>query len=322
VVARDGAPGRAPRVYVTRRIPERVRAALAETFDVDLHDALDAPERQQLLDAVRGVDGLVSVPTDRVDGELLDAAGDALRIVAQYGVGYDNVDVAAATARRVVVTNTPDVLTRASAELTIALILALVRRVAEGDRLVRRGDPWSLSPTFMLGTSLQGKTLGIVGFGRIGREVARLAEAHGMRVVHTSRSSGVPLDRLLAEADVVSLHTPLTHATRHLIDAAALGRMRQGAYLVNTSRGAVVDEAALVQALEDGHLGGAALDVFEREPEIDARLLRLDNVVLTPHVASATHEAREAMGFLCIDALRAALVHRRLPEHALNPAAW
>lgn len=270
---------------------------------------------------VAGADGLVTVPTDPVGADFLDGAGPQLRIVAQHAVGYDNVDLDAATARGVLVTNTPDVLTAATAEFALALLLALVRRVAEGDRLVRARKPWSWEPTGMLGTGLAGKTLGLVGLGRIGSEVGRLAEALGMRVVHTSRSSGMPLDELLAEADVVSLHVPLTEVTRHLIDAAALARMRPHAVLVNTSRGPVVDESALADALEAGAIAGAALDVFEREPEVEPRLLGLPNVVLTPHVASATVEAREAMGRLCVNALRAVLLEGRLPEHALNPEA-
>lgn len=270
---------------------------------------------------VAGADGLVTVPTDPVGADFLDGAGPQLRIVAQHAVGYDNVDLDAATARGVLVTNTPDVLTAATAEFALALLLALVRRVAEGDRLVRARKPWSWEPTGMLGTGLAGKTLGLVGLGRIGSEVGRLAEALGMRVVHTSRSSGMPLDELLAEADVVSLHVPLTEVTRHLIDAAALARMRPHAVLVNTSRGPVVDESALADALEAGAIAGAALDVFEREPKVEPRLLGLPNVVLTPHVASATVEAREAMGRLCVNALRAVLLEGRLPEHALNPEA-
>jgi glyoxylate reductase len=311
-----------PVVCVTRRVPPGVLAALRSHFDVRHHDAIEAPPRAELLRLVAGAQGLVTVPTDAVDAELLDAAGPGLEIVAQYAAGVDNVDLDAATARGVLVANTPDVLTRATAELTIALVLALLRRVAEGDRLVRRGDPWQLSPTFLLGTGLAGRTLGVVGFGRIGSEVGRLAAALGMRVVHTRRSGGLPLGELLREADVVSLHTPLTPQTLHLIDAAALRLMKPTAYLVNTSRGAVVDEDALVGALLEGRIAGAALDVFEHEPEPHPRLLALENVVLTPHVASATADAREAMGRLCVDALRAVLLERRRPAHEVNPEAW
>jgi glyoxylate reductase len=302
------------RVLATRPLLPRVEEALRESFAFESLAGLDHA-------ALAGAAGLVTVPGDAVDAELFDAAGPQLRIVAQHAVGFDNVDLEAATERGVVVTNTPDVLTGATAEFTLALLLALVRRVVEGDRLVREGGSWAWEPTAMLGRGLAGRTLGLVGLGRIGREVGRLAEAFGMRVVHASRSGGLPLAEVLAEADVVSLHVPLTEATRHLIDAAALERMRPDALLVNTSRGPVVDEAALADALEAGRIAGAALDVFEREPEVEPRLLSLPNVVLTPHVASATVEAREAMGMLCVDALRAVLLEGRVPANALNPEA-
>lgn len=269
-----------------------------------------------------GAAGIVATPRDPVDAEFLDAAGPELRVVALFAVGYDNVDLAAATERRVVVTNTPDVLTRATAELTIALLLALLRRVAEGDRFVRSGEPWGFAPTFMLGSGLDGKTLGVVGLGRIGREVACLAEAFGMRVLSSSRSAGLPLDELLQQADVVTIHCPLTPETQHLIDADALRRMRPTAVLVNTARGPIVDEDALVRALEEGELAGAALDVYEQEPAVHPGLVGRDDVVLTPHLGSATTEAREAMGMLCVDALRAVLLERRVPPNALNPEAF
>jgi glyoxylate reductase len=225
-----------PPVFLTRRVPDPVLGRLEASFAIS--------------DEIAGSAGLVTIPADVVGAELFDAAGPDLRVVANFGVGYDSVDVAEATRRGVVVSNTPDVLTEATAELTIALLLALLRRVAEGDRLVRRRDEWGLAPTFMLGEGLAGKTLGIVGLGRIGREVATLAEAFGMRIVHT-RGSGpyeeLPLDRLLAEADVVSLHVPLTTETRHLIGVRELALMRPNAVLVNVSRGPVVAEAALVE---------------------------------------------------------------------------
>lgn len=257
--------------------------------------------------------------TDRIDDELLDAAGAQLRVVANFAVGFDNVDVAACTRRGVLVSNTPDVLTEATAELTIALMLALVRRVAEGDRLVRRGEEWIWAPNMMLGRGLAGLTLGLVGHGRIGREVERLAEALGMRVVFSTPRAGVPFDELLATADVVSLHVPLSAETRHLVDERALGLMKPTAILVNTSRGPIVDEAALARALTEKRIAGAALDVFEREPEVTEALLGIENVVLTPHLGSATLETREAMGMLCVEVLRAVLLENRVPANALNP---
>ncbi len=313
-----------PAVYVSRRVPERVRAELEASFAVSLHDSERPPGRAELLAGCAGAAGLVTMLTDRVDDELLDAAGPKLRVVANYAVGYDNVDVAACARRGVLVANTPDVLTDATAELTIALVLDLLRRVAEGDRFLRAGRPWVWAPTFMLGRSLRGRTLGIVGLGRIGRRVGELAEALGMRVVYASRSQrdGVswprlPFEELLARADVVSLHCPLTEETRHLVDAAALRRMRPDAVLVNTTRGPVVDEAALAEALASGVIAGAALDVFEREPEVHPALLGLENVLLVPHLGSATEEAREAMGLLCVEALRAVLLDGRRPANAV-----
>ena len=300
-----------PQVFLTRRVPDSVLSRLKASF--------------ALSDEIAGSTGLVTIPADAVGAELFDAAGPSLRIVANFGVGYDSVELAEATRRGIVVSNTPDVLTEATAELTVALMLALLRRLVEGDRLVRRRDEWALAPTFLLGEGLAGKTLGIVGLGRIGREVARLAEAFGMRVVHT-RGSGpyeeLPLDRLLAEADVVSLHVPLTPETRHLIGAPELALMRPSAVLVNVSRGPVVDEAALVDALVEDRIAGAALDVYEHEPEVSAGLLGLENVVLSPHLGSSTHVAREEMGMLCADALEAVLLRDELPANAVNPEAW
>jgi glyoxylate reductase len=259
---------------------------------------------------VAGAEAIVTQLFDRVDGPLLDAAGPGLRVVSNVAVGYDNVDVAAAAARGVVVTNTPGVLTDATADLAMALILMVTRRLGEGERLVRSGRRWDWSLDFMLGTGLQGATLGIVGLGEIGSATARRARAFGTQIRYTGRRRAAPeveaelhaeprpLDDLLAESDVVSLHVPLTAATRHLIDAGRLQRMRPDAYLVNTARGPIVDEAALAAALRAGAIAGAALDVFEREPEVHPDLLALENVVLVPHLGSATVETRTAMALL------------------------
>jgi glyoxylate reductase len=239
-----------------------------------------------------------------VDAKLM-ARLPKLEIVASFGVGYDHVDAKWAGEHGIVVTNTPDVLTAATAEMTLALMLALTRRVIEGDRFLRRREEWQWAPTFLLGRGLAGLTLGIVGWGRIGQEVGRLARAHELTVVHAGELS---LDDLLATVDIVSLHVPLTAETHHLIGARELALMKPTAYLVNTSRGPVVDEAPLAHALAERRIAGAALDVFEHEPEVAATLLELDNVVLVPHLGSATHEAREAMGMLCVESLRKALL--------------
>jgi glyoxylate reductase len=294
-----------PRVFVTRRVPESVRSELERAFSVDIHDEELPPPRAELLARAAACNGLVTMLTDRVDAELLDASGPQLRVVANYAVGLDNVDVEECERRGIAVSNTPDVLTEATAELTLALILTLTRRLIEGDRFLRCRQQWLWAPTFMLGRGLRGLTLGIVGWGRIGQEVGRLARAHQMTVVHAGELS---LDDLLETADVISLHVPLTEETHHLIGERELSLMKPTGYLVNTSRGPVVDEAALARALAEGRIAGAALDVFEREPDVEPILLQVDNVVLTPHIASATHEAREAMGMLCVQALREVLL--------------
>jgi glyoxylate reductase len=291
-----------PRIHVTAEVPAEVEQALERDFELAA-----GPE---------GCDGILSVLTTRVDGRYLDRVGPQLRVVANYAVGVNNIDLDAARERGVLVANTPDVLTRATAELTVGLMLALLRRIAEGDRFVRRRSDWEFSLEFMLGSSLEEKELLVVGSGRIGRETARLAEAFGARASFAGRDDD--LHTRLGGADVVSLHVPLTDATRHLVDAAALAAMRHTAVLVNTSRGPVVDERALVEALRAGTIAGAALDVFEREPEIDEGLLELENVVLTPHLGSATRDTRIAMGMLCVEALRAVLLEGRRPSNAVG----
>jgi glyoxylate reductase len=305
-------------VFASRRFPPRVREELERSFELDLHDSEWPLEREEVLRRISGCDGLMLMLTDRVDDEFLDAAGPQLRIVANYAVGVNNIDLDACRRRGVVVSNTPDVLTETTAELTIALMLALLRRVAEGDRLIRREEQWAWAPNLMLGRGLGGLTLGLIGHGRIGQAVERLALDHGMRVVWSGRGRGQSPDTLLSDSDVVSLHLPLTDDTHHLIDAAALALMKPTAVLVNTSRGPIVDEAALVEALTEGRIAGAALDVFEHEPKVHPGLLELENVVLVPHLGSATEETREAMGMLCVEALRAVLLDGRVPANAVG----
>jgi glyoxylate reductase len=269
-----------------------------------------------LVDTPADVDGVLSLIPTKVDDAFLARAGSRLRIVANYGVGVDNIDLDAARARGIVIANTPDVLTRATAEQAIALMLALLRRVTEGDRFLRRRADWVFSLEFMLGESLDGKVVAIVGPGRIGKETARLAEAHGAAPLFVGRRDS--LNDALALADVVSLHVPATPETRHLIDAEALAAMKPTAVLVNTARGTIVDEAALVDALRLGVIAGAALDVFEFEPSVTPGLLELENVVLTPHLGSATRETREAMGFLAVSALRSLLIEGVMPPNVVT----
>ena len=259
---------------------------------------------------------VLTLITTAVDGAYLDHAGPQLRIVANYGVGVDNVDLQAAATRNVLIANTPDVLTHTTAELAVALTLSLLRRITEGDRMLRRGEPWAFALDFMLGESLRGKTFGVVGPGRIGRATGKLVEAFDARVRFAGRNDD--LGSLLRESDVVSLHCALTPDTHHLIDAAALGQMRKSAALVNTARGPIVDEHALAAALQAGSIAGAALDVFEREPEVTRDLLALENVVLTPHLGSATPDTREAMGMLAVSALRAVLLDDAMPPNLVR----
>jgi glyoxylate reductase len=272
---------------------------LEAAFDVDRYEGGGPITHDDLIVRIAGKHGLIPTVTERIDRAVIDA-GTHLRVIANVGVGFNNIDVAAAREHGIIVTNTPDVLTDATADFTMALILAVTRRLGEGERMVRRREwkGWALDQ--LLGMQLGGRQLGIVGLGRIGRAVAARAAAFGMTVVHTSRSSpeSITLDRLLSTSDVVSLHVPLTDQTRHLIGQPELARMKRSAYLVNTTRGPVVDEAALVWALKNRIISGAALDVYEREPEIHQELFAFENVVLAPHLGSATMETRTAMADL------------------------
>ncbi len=285
---------------------------LEAVCDVEMHRQGDLP-REELVSRVVGKQGLLSVVTDTIDRPVFEA-GRALKVVSTIAVGYNNIDVTAAREHKVIVTNTPDVLTEAAADLTWSLILSMTRRIVEGDRLTRRGAWKGFALDFMLGTDLRGKQLGIIGFGRIGQAVAAKASTFGMHVAFSSRTASssplgevMPLDRLLSTSDVVTLHCPLTPETRHLINQTTLARMKRTAYLVNASRGPVVDEAALVWALENHLIAGAALDVYEREPEIHKGLFALENVVLSPHLGSSTIETRTTMIHLAVDNIIAVL---------------
>jgi len=313
------------RVVVTGRIPETALEKLRAEHEVDAWSGPESIGREELLRRVAGADAVVSLLTERIDAELLDAAGPQLKVVANVAVGYDNIDVPACTERGIVATNTPGVLTEATADIALGLILAATRRLSEGERLIRSGQAWKWGMFFLLGSSLQGKTLGIVGMGGIGQATARRAKAFGMEIVYQSRSEidpataaelgarRVELDELLAISDVVSLHCPYGPATHHLIGAAQLASMKSSAYLVNTARGPIVDEAALASALRDGQIAGAGLDVFENEPSVHPGLLELENVVLVPHLGSATVETRTAMAMLAADNTLAVLSDERPP---------
>lgn len=297
------------KVVVTGRIPESALDLLRAAGDVWAWSG-DEPIPTEVRDAhLSDADAVVTLLSDRVDDAFLEAAPRA-RIVANVAVGYNNIDVAACSARGIRVSNTPDVLTDATADLTMGLLISVTRRLGEGDRLIRSGAPWKWGMFMMLGTGLQGRRLGIVGMGAIGTAVASRAKAFGMDIAYHNRSAvdadterrlgarRLALDELLATSDVVSLHCPYSDATHHLVDASALATMRRSGYLVNTARGPIVDESALVDALCDGTISGAALDVFENEPAVHPGLLELDQVVLAPHLGSATTETRAAMAEL------------------------
>jgi glyoxylate reductase len=322
-----------PPVLVTRRLPAEALERVAARCDMTLYEGDGAMPREALLDQVAGKAGAITLLTDRVDDEFLDAAGPELLIVANYAVGFDNIDVDACSRHGVMASNTPEVLTETTADTAFALMMAASRRIAEGDRFLRSQEPWIWGPLMMLGQDVHHKTLGVVGFGRIGQALARRARGFSMRVIYhdtfrppaeVERELGAEyaeLDELLRVSDFVSLHTNLTPQTRHLINAERLAAMKPTAVLVNTSRGPVIDEEALAAALADGQIFGAGIDVFEREPLVHPALLACENAVVIPHLGSATVETRLAMANLAADNLFAALDRQR-PPTLLNPKVW
>lgn len=317
------------KILVSGHLTDDILSLLAQECDVRANGEDRPMERADLLEAVAGADGFLSMITDAVDAELMDRS-PRLRVVSNMAVGYNNIDVAAATARGIVVTNTPGILTEATAELAFALVLASARRVADLDRRTRAGEWTCWAPLLFLSREVSGKTLGVIGLGRIGKAVARRAKAFGMKVLYHNRACldageerelGVEyaeLDELLKRADFVSLHVPLSGETRHLIGRRELGIMKPTSYLINTSRGPVVDETALVAALQEKRIEGAGLDVYENEPILTPGLTALDNVVLMPHVGSATVETRMKMARMAADNLLAGLRGER-PAHVVNP---
>jgi glyoxylate reductase len=320
-----------PRVVVTRRLLPATEARMTELFDVTLNRDDSPLAAEALARAAAACDVLVPTVTDRIDAALIAGAGPRLRLIANFGAGTEHIDLAAARARRIMVTNTPGVFTDDTADMAMALILAVPRRFADGERIVREGSWEGWAPSKLLGHRIGGKLLGIVGMGRIGQAVAHRARAFGLGVAYHNRhrlpqsvetmlaARWVPdLDQLVAEADILTLHCPAGPERHHLIDARRIGLMKRGAHLVNTARGELVDEEALIAALADGALGGAGLDVFEHEPAVDPRLLALRNVVLLPHLGSATVEGREASGERVIANIRFWADGHRPPDQVLE----
>jgi glyoxylate reductase len=321
-----------PRILITRRIPESGIRLLKVKCEVEVNPQDRPLTREELLSGVRDRDGVLCMLTDKIDAEVLDAAGPRVKIFANYAVGFDNLDIAAATQRGVLLSNTPDVLTDATADMAWSLLCAVSRRVVEGDRYTRAGKFKGWKPLEPLGLEITGKTIGIIGAGRIGQAFGHRARGFNPRqLLYTANrpkpdfeaqtgASFTDRETLLREADFVSLHLPLTPETRHYIGARELNLMKETAILINTSRGPVVDEQALVKALRERRIWGAGLDVFEREPELEPGLSALENVVITPHLGSATIETRDNMGILAADNILAALAGE-MPPSCLNPEA-
>ncbi len=322
---------RAPRVIVTRELTDSIMTRLEDLFDTTNNRGDTPMTRAQLAAAMVDCDVLVPTVTDEIDAALIEGAGERLRLIANYGAGVNHIALKAARARGIIVTNTPGVLTEDTADMAMALIVSVPRRLAEGEKLVRSGEWHGWSPGGMLGRRIGGKALGIVGMGRIGQAVARRARAFGLSIHYHNRrrlpavveadlgaTFHADLDDLLGLADIVTIHTPLNADSRDLIDARRIGLMRPHVYLINTSRGGIVDEVALVDALEGGRLAGAGLDVWEHEPRIDPRLLALPNVVMTPHMGSATLEGRQASGERVIQNIRMWADGHRPPDQVLD----
>ena len=318
-----------PKVYVTRAIPEANIAALRAEFEVEVNPDDRALTKEELKEKIRGRDAVVSLLTDTIDGEVLDAAGPQLKIVANYAVGFNNFDLAAATQRKVILTNTPGVLDDATATHTFTLLLATARRIAEADKYVRDGKWQGWGPLFFIGLDVDGKTLGIAGLGRIGKNVARKARGFDMKILYSDMqrdaafeadTGAVFVDKatLLKESDFLTLHVPLTPQTKHYIGAAELKQMKPTAVLINAARGPVVDEKALVQALREKWIFGAGLDVFENEPALEPGLAELDNVIIVPHIASATPGTRLAMGEIAVGNVKKVL-NGLPPDTCVNP---
>jgi len=314
-----------PKVFVTRAIPDKGFEIIRDFCEVDLWPDELPPNHTEIVQHVRGVDGLLCLLTDKIDGEVMDEAGPQLKVISNHAVGFDNIDVPAATARKIPVGNTPDVLTDATADFAFALMMAVARRIPEAERYVHAGQWKTWGPMILLGVDLKGATLGLIGFGRIGKALARRAAGFDMRVIYYDPSEkkpdpelkarGVDFETLLEESDFISLHTPLTPDTYHLIDSEAFSKMKPDAVLVNTARGPVVDMEALYEALKEKRIFGAGLDVTEPEPlPLNSPLLGLDNIIIAPHIASASKTTREKMSWMAAQNLIAGLKGERLPN--------
>ncbi|MBI3762232.1 MAG: D-glycerate dehydrogenase [Chloroflexi bacterium] len=322
-----------PKVFVTRLIPQKGLEMVHEVADAEVWQEELPPPYEVLLEKVKGVDGVLTLLTDKIDANLMDVAGKSLKVISQMAVGYDNIDVRAATERGLPVGNTPGVLTDTTADFAWALLMAAARRVVEGDRFTRAGRWKTWGPTLLMGPDVHGATLGIVGFGRIGQAVAKRASGFDMRVIYNDRNRRedlekamgaqyAALDTLYAESDFITLHTDLNDTTRHMIDDAAFARMKPTAILINTARGPIVDPNALHRALKDGRIAYAALDVTEPEPiPLDSPLLTLDNILLPPHIASASFQTRNKMATMAAANLAAGLNGARLPN-CVNPEVY
>jgi glyoxylate reductase len=319
------------KVYITRRITQKAMDYLSEYCSVELNMEERPLSEAELMDRFRDRNAVLTMLNDRIDSKLMDAAGGRLRIIANYAVGYNNIDIEAATQRGIFVSNTPDVLTDATADMAWALLLAASRRLRDGDRMMRMGDFTGWAPLMLLGVGVAGKTIGIVGSGRIGLAVAKRARGFDMNILYTSRNprpefetavgaTFVGLDDLLKKSDFITLHLPLSSSTLHMIGEREFGLMKKNAVFVNTARGPIVDEKALAAALRAGRIFSAGLDVYEREPKVDRDLLGLDNVFLCPHLGSATFDARDSMGIMAADNIKAAL-RGDIPPQCLNPEA-
>jgi lactate dehydrogenase-like 2-hydroxyacid dehydrogenase len=323
-------PARKPKVIVTRKLPDSVETRMRELFDTELNVSDEPMGRKALIEAVGRCDVLASTITDKIDAGLIEKAGERLKLIANFGAGVDHIDVVAANAKGIVVTNTPGVLTEDTADLTLALMMATLRRMIEGANAVQAGEFTGWAPTWMLGRRITGKRLGIIGMGRIGAAVARRAKAFGLQIHYHNRKPVSPrvadeaeatywdsLDQMLARVDIVSVHTPATPATFHLLSARRLKLLQPHAIVINTARGSIIDEQALTELLAEGKIAGAGLDVFEHEPRINPKLLKMPNVVLLPHMASATIEARVDMGEKVIINIKTWMDGHRPPDRVL-----